>query len=112
MDSKIKTLVLTTLSTITPSVTFLKYDGEDACYITFFEYLNQGEGWAEDNEDQTGHYIQCDIWYTEDIGTLAEDMMNLFVAKDFTKKEIRDIGFDNETKRYHSIVSVFYLEQK
>lgn|GEM_PF-2033837 len=111
MDSTIKSLVLNTLSSIPYPITFLKNDSEDDTFITFFEYLDQGEGYAEDAEDQTGHYIQIDVWYKDDIGTLCKDIMDLLKAQDFTKKEIRDIGWDEPTQRYHSVVSVAYLQQ-
>ncbi|AJA49530.1 hypothetical protein CPAST_c34690 [Clostridium pasteurianum DSM 525 = ATCC 6013] len=107
----INNFIINSLSSLNIPITFQKYSGTASKYITFFTYLNQGEDFSEDEEESTGHYIQLDIWYKTDIGDLAQQIVNLLKIQGFKKLDIRDMPYEADTGIYHTVVSLFYLEE-
>lgn len=112
MNSKIRNLIINTLSSLNLPCTYMKYEGTDNTYITFFEYLGQTASSSEDEEDNAEHFIQLNLYYKDDIGDLDEDIMKLLTAQGMTKNYIKDLGYDDGTQRYWTAICVYYLENK
>lgn len=108
----INEIITDTLSSLNIPVEYQEYTGEEVdMYITFFTYLDQGEDFSEDEEENTGYYIQIDVWYKKDIGDLCKNISNMFKGKDFTKISVRDLPKESDTGIYHTVISLFYLEE-
>lgn len=107
----VNSLIINTLQSLDIPVRFQKYTGTASTYITFFTYLNQGEDYSEDDEENTGYYIQLDIWYKTDIGDLPKQIVNLLKEQGFRKLDIRELPYETDTGIYHTVVSLFYLEE-
>lgn len=107
----VNSLITSTLAPLNIPVCFQKYSGTASTYITFFNYLNKGETFSDDKEEGTGYYIQLDLWYKTDVRDLAKQISDLLIDQGFTKSNIRDMPYDADTKIYHTVISVFYLEE-
>ncbi|MDF2802343.1 MAG: hypothetical protein K0S61_2246 [Anaerocolumna sp.] len=108
----INELIVDTLDPLDIPVEYQEYTGEEVdTYITFFTYLDQGEDFSEDEEESTGYYIQIDVWYKKDIGDLCKNIVDIFKGKDFTKINKRDMPRETDTGIYHTVISLFYLEE-
>lgn len=110
MDSDLRELIVSTLSSLNIPVSYEKYEGEANTYITFFEYMQTLGSASEDVEDSTLHNIQFNLYYSGEIGDLQKQIMSLLVNAEFTKDYIKDLGYDDETKRYWTAICVNYLE--
>ncbi|HEY5576208.1 MAG TPA: hypothetical protein VIK34_05765 [Clostridiaceae bacterium] len=106
----ISKLILDTLNNIGVPVSFMKYSGTATTYITFFEYMQQGESYADNTEKNTGHYIQVDIWSKTDYTTLRNSTLAALKAVGFSKTYETEM-FESDTLIYHKILRLFYLEE-
>ena len=107
----INKLILDTLKPLQVPVSFQKYTGEEATYITFHEYLQDGEGFEDDNEAFTGHYIQVDVWSKGDYTALIDRIRVLMITADFTRLNEADF-YEPDTGLYHKGLKFFYLEAR
>jgi hypothetical protein len=107
----INQLVLSSLSTIGVPVAFQKYPGQERTYITFHEYLQNGEEFSEDQESHTGHYIQIDIWSKTDYTALVASIKSILLAAGFHRLNEADF-YEPDTGIYHKGLKFFYLESQ
>jgi hypothetical protein len=91
------------------------YIGSETTYITYFLYTEQGEAFAANEEIETGHYWQVDIWRkSTDTGTRL-----LSAVKEQVKTALKAIGFrdftaqalyESDTKINHIAIRCCYVE--
>ena len=107
----INKLIMDTLQPLQVPVSFQKYSGQESTYITFHEYLQDGEEYEDDGEAFTGHYIQVDVWSKGDYTALADRIRVLLVTVDFTRLNEADF-YESDTGLYHKGMKFYYLESK
>lgn len=100
--------VIEALKSLNVPVSFQKYNGKESTYITFFNYLEQGEQYADNEEKSTGYYIQIDIWSKSDYTELIENVKNAMETAGFIRTSAGDL-FESDTKIYHKAIRFFYL---
>lgn len=96
----INKLTMDSLSLLKIPVSFQKYTGNETAYITFFEYLQQSESFADNRETCIGHYIQVDVWSKEDYTFLVDSIVNEMTKAGFRKTTQTEM-YENETQTYH-----------
>lgn len=106
----INKLIMDTLSPLEVPASFQKYTGNETAYITFFEYLQQSESFADNMETCIGHYIQVDVWSKEDYTFLVDSIVNEMTKSGFRKTTQTEM-YENETQTYHKALRFFYLEE-
>ena len=107
----INKLVIDALRPLNVPVAFQKYSGKEGQYITFHEYLSAGEGYEEDEEALTGHYLQVDIWSKGDYTELAGKVREALVKAGFKRLNEIDL-YEEDTKIYHKGMKFYYLEER
>ena len=107
----INKIVLETLAAVGVPVSFQKYTGKENTYITFHEYLQNGEDFSEDQESHTGHYIQIDIWSKSDYTALVTTVKSLALAAGFHRLNEADF-YEPDTGIYHKGLKFYYLESQ
>lgn len=100
--------VIEALKSLNVPVSFQKYNGKESTYITFFNYLEQGEQYADNEEKVTGYYIRIDVWSKNDYTELVENVKNAMKAAGFIRTSAADL-FESDTKIYHKAMRFFYL---
>lgn len=104
----INSLILQALRPLRVPVSFEKYRGKENTYITFFSYLEQGEKYADNEEKETGYYIQIDVWSKSDYTELVENVTNAMNAAGFRRTSAADL-FERDTKIYHKAIRFLYI---
>lgn len=107
----INELVKNSLQPLNVPVEFQTYEGEDDPYITFFEYLDQGEMFSDDKENNTGYYIQIDLWSKWNLEELKKDTIKLLKANGFVKRTIHDAPYEPDTEIFHKVLRFFFIEE-
>lgn len=102
----INKLIIEALKPLKIPVSFQKYSGKESTYITFFNYLEQGEQYADNEEKATGYYIQLDVWSKNDYIELIEKVKDRMRAAGFIRTFAADI-FEDDTKIYHKAMRFF-----
>lgn len=105
----INSLIIEALKPLGIPVSFQKYNGKESTYITFFNYLEQGEQYADNEEKETGYYIQLDLWSKNDYTELAHNIKDYMKAAGFIRTSAADL-FESDTKIYHKVMRFFYLD--
>lgn len=104
----INKLVIEALKSLNVPVSFQKYNGKESTYITFFNYLEHGEQYADNEEKATGYYIQVDVWSKNDYTELVEKVKNYMKAAGFIRTSAADL-FESDIKIYHKALRFLYL---
>jgi hypothetical protein len=104
----INNLIIEALKPLNVPVSFQKYNGKENTYITFFNYLEQGEQYADNEEKATGYYIQIDLWSKNDYTELVDNIKDYMKAAGFIRTSAADL-FESDTKIYHKAMRFFYL---
>ena len=103
--------ILTALSSLSVPISFQKYEGTSDTYITFHEYLQEGEEFDDDEETLTAHLIQVDIWSKTDYTGLSSQVKYLLGAAGLKRITEEDL-YEPDTKIYHKGIRFFYLQEK
>lgn len=107
----IHSLIINTLRPIGVPISLQVYEGTEETYMTFFEYLQQGEQFSDDNEQATGHYIQIDIWSKGNYNKIIKKTKELLKEKNFVRKYETEL-YESDTKIYHKVMRFFFIEDK
>jgi len=102
--------IIDALKNLGVSVTFQTYSGSETTYITFFNYLENGEGYADNKETSTGHYIQVDIWSKGDYTTLVESALEALKQAEFQRTYVTEM-YEKDTEIYHKVIRVSKFEE-
>ncbi|WP_432408638.1 hypothetical protein [Wukongibacter sp. M2B1] len=105
----INKLIKDTLKPLGIPVDFHKRKEKATTYITFFEYLQQGESFSDDDEETTGHYIQVDVWSKVNYNSIVTQVKELLGNVGFRRKSEYDL-YEEETSVYHKVLRFFYVE--
>ncbi len=109
--SMINKFIMDTLLPLGVPIEFQKYSGDAKTYITFHEYLQEGDGFEDDIERIAGHYVQIDVWSITDYIDLVRRVKNLLAAAGCYRLGEADF-FEPETGIYHKGIKVYLLELK
>jgi hypothetical protein len=106
----ISKLVMDTLSPLGVPISFQKHSGDELKYTTFFEYLQQGENFADNRETCTGHYVQVDVWSKGDYSDLINNILNAMILAGFRRTNQTEM-YEDDTQTYHKVLRFFYEEE-
>jgi hypothetical protein len=104
-------LVIDTLKPIGVPVAFQTYSGTAQTYITFFCYNSKGELFADDEEIETGFYIQVDVWSKGDYTSIVPQVKELMTAAGFRRTTETEL-YEPDTKIYHKVLRFSYVQEK
>lgn len=106
----INKLIKDTLKPLNIPVKPHTYTGDESTYITFFEYLEQGEDFADDKEEVTGHYIQVDVWSKGNALKVSKEVKKKLIEVGFTRRsEFED--YEPDTKLFRRCIRFFYANE-
>lgn len=88
----------------------LKYTGSATTYITYFNYNEQGEAFAENREIATSYYIQVDIWTKDDFTDLYKQVLSLMTQAGYFRVYAYET-YENETQIKRKIIRFQYCEE-
>lgn len=100
-------------------VSFQKYSGTKQpdgtikmldTYITFFNYLENLEDYANNEATSESYYIQIDVWSKGDYETLIKSVLENLKIAGFRRTYVTET-YENDTKLYHKIIRVTKNEE-
>ncbi|MDX1769885.1 MAG: hypothetical protein R3328_00020 [Planococcaceae bacterium] len=103
----LNSLIMNTLSPTNVPVDFLKYKGTATTYITFFEYNQQGVVFGDDEELNTRHSFQVDVWSKGNYIALVEQVKTLLKEIGFIRNSETEF-YENDTEIYHKVLRFYY----
>jgi len=92
------------------SVTKLRYGGTDTTYITYFEYMQQGGSYADNNENNAEHFMQIDVWSKIDCTDIAQQTKTLLTNAGFRRTYETEM-FESDTLTYHKVIRMVINEE-
>ena len=97
--------VFSTLKNLDIPVRYQHYTGEADHYITYFTYLEKGEEFADDEEIETGYYIQVNLFGRDGrtMEVLEEKIKEEMKSNNFTRISNWDAPYEKDTKLYHKV---------
>jgi hypothetical protein len=109
----LNSIIITALKPLNVIVRFqdlLKEDGDPDTYITFFEYNQNGAVFADDEEQETAHFVQVDVLskgnYLELVNQVKQFLKNAGLYR------IMETEFYvNGTKFYHKVIRFSYTTE-
>ncbi|KOA76597.1 hypothetical protein ADU78_05795 [Clostridium botulinum] len=107
----INNLIINTLKPIGVPAVFEFYAGSETTYITFSEYLQQGEVFCDDEEQATGHYIQVNVFSKKNYSKVVDQVKVLLKEKGFIRKTEHGL-YEPDTQIYHRVIRFFYVENE
>ena len=105
----ISEFIESTLSTVNVPICFQTYDEDETTYITYLQYLGQGERYADDVEEIKGHYIQINVFSLSNYNDLVSQVKELMLVADFKLTTEIDL-YEEKTKYFHKGIRYFYNE--
>lgn len=106
----INKLIIDTLKPLAIPTSFQVYTGIARPYITFFEYSDPSESFADNQETSIGHYIQIDLFSKTDYTDVFASAKNLLKAAGFMRKPGTEF-YETETLLYHKVIRVLFIEE-
>lgn len=106
----INKIIIDALNPLKIPVAFQKYSGKAETYITFHEYLAEGEEYEDDEEALIAHYIQVDVWSKADYAYVVKNIKELLLKTGFKRLNEIDL-YEEDTKIYHKGLKFYYLEE-
>ncbi|ESU71108.1 hypothetical protein T260_15120 [Geobacillus thermopakistaniensis] len=104
-------LIIDTLKPIGVPVAFQTYSGTATTYITFFEYNQFSALNADDEEQQTAHFIQVDVWSKGDYTAIVQQVKDLMTAAGFRRTFETEL-YEPDTKIFHKVLRFSYVEER
>lgn len=105
----VQKLVNDTLKLSGVPVAYQRYKGTENTYITFFFFNEYGKAWSDDEEIQTVHSIQVDLWSDGSLSVLTKVVKDAMKEKGFKRTMIMD-GFEDGTEINRKIMRFNYFE--
>lgn len=109
MSFNINELIETTLAPTNLPVSFQTYDEDETTYITYLQYMGQGESYSDDEEEISGHYIQVNVYSLGNYNTIVTQVKLLMKEANFKKTTEIDL-YEDKTKYFHKGIRYFYAE--
>lgn len=107
----INKLIKETLKPIGVPVDFEVYKGDENTYITFSQYLEQGEVFSDDGETATGHYIQINVFSKKNYNKVVDKVKELLKEAGFIRKTEHGL-YEPDTQIFHRVLRFFFIENK
>ncbi len=98
--------VMGALSDLGIPVRFQHYSGEEKPYVTFFNYLESGELFADDQEKITGYYTQLDLWSEGDYTDLVSQIHQRMTEAGFLRRSFSDL-YEQNTNLHHKVMRYY-----
>ncbi|MCD3351263.1 hypothetical protein G8V03_09720 [Clostridium botulinum D/C] len=105
----INKLIIDTLKPTNVPVKFETYVGNENTYITFSEYLQQGEAFSDDGETATGHYIQINVFSKKNYSKVVDQVKTLLKKVGFIRKNEHGL-YEPDTQIFHRVLRFFFIE--
>jgi hypothetical protein len=102
-------LIIDTLSHIGIPVTFQVYEGEEDTFITFFEYNQLPALNADDEEQNSKHFIQVDIWSNQDYTNIVNQVKNSLLQNGFKRTSEAEL-YETETGTFHKAIRFSFVQ--
>lgn len=102
--------IIDLLSPLGVPVSLQTYSGAATTYITFFNYLENVESYANNEETSLGHYIQVDVWSKGNYSALVKGVLEALKQAEFRRTYVTEL-YENDTKIFHKVIRVFKLEE-
>jgi hypothetical protein len=102
-------MILNTLKPLNVPVSFQTYTGTALTYITFFEFNQTPAFHADDEEIQSNHSIQIDIWSKGDYIELVKQVKTEMNKVGF-KRTFETELYESDTKIYHKVLRFNYVD--
>lgn len=106
---KLNALIMNTLTPIGYPVSFMVYYGVAETWLTFQEYNQNGALYADDDEKNTRHSIQVDVWSKKNPNDAAEQVVTAMTAAGFRKNNMYDT-YDGDFKTFHKVIRFYYAK--
>ncbi|ABS32781.1 hypothetical protein ACP49_16200 [Clostridium botulinum] len=106
----INKFVIDALKPIDIPVAFETYIGSESTYITFSEYLEQGESYFDDEEQATGHYVQVNVFSKGNYSKIVSKVKELLKEVGFIRKTEHGL-YEPDTQIYHRVLRFFFIEE-
>jgi cation transport regulator ChaC len=106
----LNSLIINTLQPLNVPVAFLVYTGTTRPYITFLELDQRSAFDCDDEEKETGHTIQVDVFHTGNYNSLVESVKQKLKEVGFTRTNEQDF-YETDTKLYHKVIRFSYYEE-
>lgn len=106
----ITTFVMRALAPVEVPVAYMTYTGPEDAYVTFFSYLEQPEGFADDKERVVGQYVQVDVWAKGDYTELVNKTHRFMQEAGFRRKSFADL-YEDALKIHHKSMK-YVLERE
>lgn len=104
-------LIINTLKPLGVPVSFQTYTGTAATYITFFEYNQNSALNADDEEINTNHSIQVDIWSKGDYTTIVQQVKDNLKTAGFRRTFETEL-YEPDTKIYHKVLRFSFVKER
>jgi len=105
----LNSLIINTLAPTNVPVELLTYEGAATTYITFFEYNEQGALHGDDEELNTRHSLQVDVWSKGNYITLVKQVKALLKEIGFTRNFQTEF-YEKDTQIYHKVLRFYYSD--
>jgi hypothetical protein len=106
----LNSLIINTLKPLKIPVEFITYIGTARPYITFLELDQRSALNCDDEEKQTSHSIQINIFHTGNYVSLVESVKQKMIAAGFKRTNEQDF-YETDTKLYHKVIRFSYYEE-
>ncbi|MCB2311608.1 hypothetical protein LGL55_10615 [Clostridium tagluense] len=103
-------LIIDTLEVLGVPVSFQKYSGNASTYITFFNYLENVESYANNEETSIVYYIQVDVWSKDDYEILIKNVLELLKLAGFKRTYVSEM-YEDDTEIYHKIIRITKIKK-
>lgn len=103
-------LIIETLSHLGVPVSFQSYAGDETTYITFSNYLENVESYADNKETTIGYYIQVNVWSKGNYSTLVNNVLEALKQAEFRRTYVTEI-YEEDTKIFHKVLRVFKFKE-
>lgn len=101
-------LIINTLKDLAPTH-YLTYKGPAETYILFSEYNQTGSMYADDEEKNTRHSIQVDVYSKTDFTQLVRDVKQRLKDKGFSRHSEFEL-YEDDTGFYHKVIRFYYVD--
>jgi hypothetical protein len=85
------------------------YTGTTRPYITFLEIDQRSSLDCDDEEKETSHSIQVDVFHTGNYNSLVESVKQKLKEVGFTRSNEQDF-YESDTHLYHKVIRFSYFE--
>ena len=97
--------IIDALKTLGVPVSFQKYEGNLSTYITFFNYLENVESYADNKETSISSYIQVNVFSKGDYTTLVNSVLYALEQAEFRRTYVTEM-YESDTKIFHKVIRI------